>query len=414
MNDVVVTGMGAVCGLGSNVQDIWAAARVGQSGVFSLDLSHEPGPEAPVSIAGYLPGFEMNPEALALKDQSRYAKFVLYALHASKEALNQALLAPNTHPNPDKVGVILGVGMGGTPNVEAERREFDKRVKARTSPFYIPSIIPNMPAGLIALNYGFKGINLAVASACASSGHAIQLAYQLIQSGMQEMVICGGAEAVTSKLTLSGFASMKALSTRAVDPSQASCPFSLDRDGFVLGEGAAILVLESRISAQKRGATILAEVKGVGFSTDAHHITAPHPEGQGAAASMSMCLNQAGISPSQVDYINAHGTSTPLGDVAETLAIKNVFGTHSSNLSISSTKSMTGHLLGAAAALESIFCINSLMHDWVTPTINLTTPDPACDLDYTPLTGKPKKIEYALNNSFGFGGTNSSILFKKA
>ncbi len=312
------------------------------------------------------------------------------------------------------MGCILGVGMGGFPATESGYRKFLNQKRARTSPFFIPSIIPNMASGLIGIKYNLKGSNFSISSACASSGHAIETAKRLIEAGVLDVAVVGGSEAVITKLTFAGFHSMKALSKREVNPTMASCPFSLERDGFVMGEGAGVFVLENLEKAKNRNARIIAELAGAGASADAHHITAPHPEGIGAIEAMKAALKDANIEASKIDYINAHGTSTPIGDIAETRAIKSVFDQHAYHLNISSTKSMTGHLLGAASALESIFCIKAIEENIIPPTINLENPDPDCDLNYTPIKAVNKEINFALNNSFGFGGTNSTLIFKKA
>ncbi|MDH4467623.1 MAG: beta-ketoacyl-ACP synthase II [Bacteriovoracaceae bacterium] len=419
VNRVVVTGLGAICGLGHNLDEIWNRATLGQSGVRLIEQAqwdHEQGVpfSYPVKVAGIPVGFSISPDLLADKERDRFDRFIHYALHSSHEAYFHAGLEKlENDPSKKRTGVILGVGMGGFPIIETTYREFLTKSQPRTSPFFIPSLIPNMASGLISMKLGLLGPNLAIASACASAGHAIENAYMQIALGKMDVAITGGAEAVTSKFTLAGFHSMKALSTRDVPAYKASCPFSKDRDGFVMGEGAGILILENYEHAKARGANILAELVATGSSSDAHHITAPHPEGLGAIQCMQSVLECAQIRPEEIDYINAHGTSTQLGDKAETLAIKEVFGKHAYDININSTKSMTGHLLGAAAGIESVLCVKSLLHDTIVPTINLDQADPDCDLNYTPNKSVKRKIKYALNNSFGFGGTNSSLIFKK-
>ncbi len=412
---VVITGLSGICGLGHSKNEIWKNALSGKSSIKKLndrfidDIEFD----FPVNIASYVNNFKIDDEILSPKEQDRFDTFIHYALHSAHHALIDSNLKIGSDVLPHKIGCILGVGMGGFPLTESSYRKFLKQKRARTSPFFIPSIIPNMASGLISIKLGLQGSNFSISSACASSGHAIEMGVRQIQTGIQDAVLVGGSEAVLTKLTIAGFNSMKALSKRDVPAQHASCPFSSDRDGFVIGEGAAILVIESLDSALKRDATILAEIIGCGSSADAHHITSPHPEGQGAIKAMEQALLEASIEPNQVDYINAHGTSTPLGDISETNAIKSVFKEHAYKLNISSTKSMTGHLLGSAAAIESFFCVQSLVHQEIAPTINLDNPDPECDLNYTPNTSIKKKINIALNNSFGFGGTNSSLIFKK-
>lgn len=412
---VAVTGMGAVCGLGINVAQIWDAALQGQSGVRLIpkdDPVHtKTNFDFPVHIAGKPSHYKISADLLSEKEQPRFDLFNHYALSSAHEALIQANFFPLPYPA-HRVGSILGVGMGGFPFIERDHQEFLQQTRPRTSPFFIPSLIPNMATGLISIRFGFTGANFTVASACASSGHAILNAFNLIRLGQQDAILSGGAEAVTTKLTTAGFHTMKALSTRDVAPEKASCPFDAERDGFVIGEGAGVLMLENWDKAQARGATILAELVSVGCSSDAYHITAPEPHGTGAALAMREALELANLDFSQIDYINTHGTSTPLGDVAETLAIKSVFQDHAYKLALNSTKSMTGHMLGAAAGIESVFCIKTLESGMVAPTINLHHPDPKCDLNYTPNVARKINAQYVLNNSFGFGGTNCCLIFK--
>lgn len=411
LNRVAVTGMGAICGLGNTLDEIWSNALAGKSGVSTIERQSTEG--WPVTFAGEVKNFRLDPVLMELKDQDRFDLFNQYALHCTDEAIKQSGLLQAKYAS-EKIGIIFGTGLGGFPHIEANHKIYLEKGARRVSPFFIPSVIPNMPEGLISIHYGFKGINFAIASACASSAHAIGLAATEIMLGRQDAMITGGTEGVITGYTIAGFASMKALSKRNEEPARASRPYDVDRDGFVMGEGAGIIVLENYEKAVARGARIIAEVVGFGASSDAHHITAPHPDGLGALVCMNQALELSGIKKEDVGYINAHGTSTPLGDVAETQAIKKVFGDHAYNLSVSSTKSMTGHLLGAAGGLESIFCIKALETGMLPPTINLENQDPQCDLDYVPNKSKKKDIQYALNNSFGFGGTNSSTIFKKA
>jgi 3-oxoacyl-[acyl-carrier-protein] synthase II len=410
-NRVAVTGLGAICGLGHNLNEIWKNAIAGKSGISTLENQNTE--NWPVTFGGEIKNFKLNPELMDPKDQDRFDLFNQYALHSTDEALKQSGLLEAKY-NSEKIGIIFGTGLGGFPHIEQNHKVFLEKGARRVSPFFIPSVIPNMPEGLISIKWGFKGINFALASACASSAHAIGVAATEIMLGRQDAMITGGTEGVITGFTIAGFSSMKALSKRNDEPHRASRPYDTDRDGFVMGEGAGILVLENYEKAKARGAKILAEIIGFGASSDAHHFTAPHPEGLGAMSCMNQALEMAGISKEQINYINAHGTSTPLGDVAETEAIKKVFGEHAYRLRVSSTKSMTGHLLGAAGGLESIFCIKALETGILPPTINLENQDPACDLNYVPNQFQVTHPEFALNNSFGFGGTNSSTIFKKA
>ena len=410
LNRVAVTGMGAICGLGNSLDEVWNNALLGKSGITTIERQDTT--NWPVTFAGEVKNFKLSPELMDLKDQDRFDLFNQYALHASDEAIKQAGLL-NAGYSVEKIGIIFGTGLGGFPHIEAHHKVYLEKGARRVNPFFIPSVIPNMPEGLVSIHYGFKGINFAVASACASSAHSIGLAASEIMMGRQDAMITGGTEGVITGYTIAGFASMKALSKRNEEPGRASRPYDIDRDGFVMGEGAGILVLENYDKAVARGAKIFAEIVGFGASSDAYHITAPHPEGMGALICMNQTIELSGVAKEEVGYINAHGTSTPLGDVAESEAIKKVFGKHAYDLAVSSTKSMTGHLLGAAGGLESIFCIKALMTGTLPPTINLENQDPKCDLNYVPNKPQKKDIKYALNNSFGFGGTNSSTLFKK-
>lgn len=410
MNRVAVTGLGAICGLGHNVQKIWDNCLAGKSGI-SKKENVDP-KFFPVPIAGFVNNFQIDEKLISERDQPRFDRFIHFALHSSNEAIEQAkLLSANYNSN--RIGVILGTGLGGFPAIEETYKVYLERGARRVSPFFVPSMIPNMASGLISMHWDFHGSNYTTASACASAGHAIASAATEIMLGKQDAMITGGSEAVVSAFTISGFNSMKALSKSTDEPTKASRPFDKDRNGFVMGEGAGILVLENYDKAVARGATILAEIIGTGASADAHHITAPHPEGLGAVNAMKQAISMANINSSQIDYINAHGTSTPVGDGIESGAIKKVFGDHAYKLNVSSTKSMTGHLLGAASGLESIFCIKAMETSLVPPTINLDQPSEDCDLNYTAHKPQQKEINFALNNSFGFGGTNSTTIFKR-
>jgi 3-oxoacyl-[acyl-carrier-protein] synthase II len=407
MNRVAVTGIGSICGLGHNTNDIWKNCLAGKSGVSIIDQSNSE--NFPVRIAGEVKNFKISEDLISAKEQDRFDRFIHFAIHTTDEALKQA----NFNYANDRVGVILGVGMGGFPLMESTQSQLLEKGSRRVSPFFIPSIIPNMASGLISIHYGFTGTNYTVSSACASSAHAMVSACYEIMLGRHDAMIAGGAESVITNLTISGFNSMRALSKRVDDPTKASRPYDLARDGFVIGEGAGVLVLENYDKARARGAKILAEIVGFGTTSDANHITAPHPEGLGAISCMQQALTMAKIKPEQIDYINAHGTSTPLGDVAETKAIKIVFGEHAKKMNVSSTKSMTGHLIGAAGGLESVFCVKSIIDDMIAPTINIDQQDPECDLNYTANQKTQRTVKYALNNSFGFGGTNCCLIFKK-
>ncbi|MBF0359549.1 MAG: beta-ketoacyl-ACP synthase II [Oligoflexia bacterium] len=408
---VAITGIGAICGLGSNVNDIWARAIEGRSGISNFsnfDLK-----DLPVKFGGEVKDFTVSSDLIAEKDQKKFDRFVHFAIHSCEEAIKDAKLFDGDFFQKERIGVIMGVGMGGFPHIEQTCMGYLEGGHRKVSPFFIPAVIPNMTSGLISIRHGFKGVNYSISSACASSGHAIMAAAHEIMLGHHDVVITGGAEAVLSYLPISGFANMKAISKRNDEPEKASRPFDKDRDGFVIGEGAGVLVLEDMERAILRGARIYAELVGMAATSDAHHTTAPHPEGEGAISCMSKALYSADLAAKRIDYINAHGTATPLGDVAETNAIKNVFKEHAYKVSISATKSMIGHLLGAAGAIESIFCILAMKDGIIPPTINLDTADPQCDLNYVPNKAERKVVNYSLNNSFGFGGTNSCLIFKR-
>ncbi len=408
---VAITGMGMINGLGHNLNEVWENALEGRSGVSSIE--HFSTEQLGTKFAGLVKNFQLSPELLDPKDHDRYDRFIHFSLHATHEAMAHAKLLNQTHYPSERFGCILGVGIGGLPEIEKTMMSMIEKGPKRVSPFFIPAIIPNMTSGLISIKHNLKGLNYSISSACASAAHAISASAYEIMLGNLDAVVTGGSEAVISTLGLSGFINMKALSKRNDAPSEASRPFDANRDGFVMGEGAGILILEDYEKAIARGATIYAEVIGHGATSDAHHITAPHPEGDGAYRCMKMAIENAGISPTEIGYVNAHGTSTPLGDLGETKAIKKTFGDHAKNLLVSSTKSMTGHLLGAAGGIETIFCAMALHKGMIPPTINLHHPDPECDLNYVPHKGIKADIQYALNNSFGFGGTNSSVVLKK-
>lgn len=408
---VVVTGMGMVCPVGNDLQTCWQNMLAGTSGVGRISSFDPTGFGS--EIAGEVKGFDAD-RYVDKKDQRRYDRFSLLALAAAQEAWDDSGLANFDGYERPKMGTIMGVGMGGLNTLESNQKEMLANGPRRVSPFLIPAMISNLAPGHIGIRFNLQGVNFTVTSACTSGTHAIGEAYRMIQGGLQDVVLSGGSEAAISPLGVAGFARMKALSTRNDEPQKASRPFDKDRDGFVIGEGSAVLVLEALESAQKRGAKIHAEVVGYGFSCDAFHITAPPEGGEGAISCMQSALKSAKLNPDQIQYINAHGTSTPINDPAETKAIKKVFGDHAkSRLLVSSTKSMTGHLLGAAGAVEGAVLVMTLKTGMVPPTINLDNPDPECDLDYVPNTSREASVEAAMSNSFGFGGTNASIIMKR-
>jgi 3-oxoacyl-[acyl-carrier-protein] synthase II len=407
---VVVTGVGLVTPLGTGVEKNWEALMSGRSGIGPIDRFELE--DFPTRIAGEVRDF--NPlDWIEKKDVRKMDLFIQYAMGATEQAMRQSGLQI-TEDNADNVGVLVGVGIGGLLTIEENHLIFlDSRLK-RLTPFFIPKLISNLAPGQISIRYGARGANFSTTSACASGSHAIGEAFRMIRAGYLDAAITGGAEAAITPLGIGGFVAMRALSTRNDNPTAASRPFDRERDGFVMAEGSASLILEERESALKRGAKILAEVVGYFANADAYHITSPSPDGQGAARCMRRCLEDGGIDPSEVDYINAHGTSTPQGDIAETQAIKRVFGEHAARLAVSSTKSMTGHALGAAGAIESVFTVLTIANGMMPPTINYEYPDPECDLDYVPNQARARRIRVALNNSFGFGGTNTTLAFRPA
>ena len=405
---VVVTGLGAITPLGLSVAAYWESLRNGRSGVSRIEHFDVEGLDS--KIGAYIKDFQAE-QFLDRKEARRVDRFTQMALAASKEALAQSRIDLEAADR-DRIGVILGVGFGGLETLSDQFAVLFEKGPGRISPFFIPMLIGNMAAGQISMAYGLKGPNFTTVSACASSGHGIGTAMRTIQYGDADVVITGGAEAPFSPIGMAGFCAMKALSTRNDEPEKASRPFDKDRDGFVMGEGAGILVLESLEHAEARGAEILAELVGFGMSADAYHVTQPAPEGAGGARAMSNALADAGLRPEEIDYINAHGTSTPAGDREETQAIKNVFGDAAYRIPVSSTKSMTGHLLGAGAALELIACIKAIHDGVVPPTINLEEPGEGCDLDYVPNQARNHRVQVALSNSFGFGGHNVSLIVR--
>ncbi|SER86658.1 3-oxoacyl-[acyl-carrier-protein] synthase II [Gracilibacillus ureilyticus] len=407
-NRVVITGLGAITPLGNNVNEFWSHLKSGQSGIdFVTKVNKD---EFPAKVAGEVRNFDPT-EYMEKKESKRMDLFTQYAVAAAKMAVEDANLEITDEIAP-KVGVWIGSGIGGMATYDEQFRRFVDKGYKRVSPFFVPMLIPDMAAGQVSIQLGAKGINNCSVTACASGANSIGDAYKVIERGDAEFMITGGAEAPLTPMSFAGFSTAKALSFND-DPKTASRPFDKNRDGFVMGEGAGILVIESLESAQKRGAKIYAEIVGYGASGDAYHITSPAPEGEGAARAMKQAIEDAGISTEDIDYVNAHGTSTEYNDSFETQAIKSVFGEHAYNLDVSSTKSMTGHLLGAAGAVEAIACVKAIQDSIAPPTINYETPDPACDLNYVPNEAKQKEINFALSNSLGFGGHNVTLIFKK-
>jgi len=407
---VVVTGMGALTPLGLTVDDYWNGLVEGESGAATIESFDPEGLR--VTFACELDGFDAE-DYLDAKQVRRMDPFCQYALASAQQAVDDAGLDPGEMPQEkkDRIGVIFGTGIGGMQVFRDQTEYFLDNDEARTSPFFIPMLIPDIAAGQIAMQHGFRGPNHAMISACATGNHNIGDAYRLIREGDMDAALCGGTDACVTRLGIAGFASMRALSTRNDDPARASRPFDADRDGFVMGEGAGALFIESLNRARERGAPIYAEIEGIGMSADAYHLTAPDPDGEGVCLALNSVLDNAGVNPDDVDYVNAHGTSTPQGDVAETKALKKVFDDYAYEFNVSSTKSMTGHLLGAAGAIEAIAAIQALQHDVVPPTINFEEEDPDCDLHYTFNEAEERTVDLALSNAFGFGGHNTSVAF---
>lgn len=406
---VVVTGIGVVTPVGNSVDEMWQALLNGKSGIGKVTLFDVS--NYPTKIAGEIKNF--NPEeVLEKKEIKRTPRFIQYALKATKEAINQSGL-PLEKINKEMVAVVIGSGIGGLNMIEEQQTVLLQKGVNKISPFLIPMLIPNMAGAYISIKYGFKGPNYCIVTACATGTHSIGDAFKLIQNGKADVAITGGVEGALTPLGLAGFCAARSLSQRNDEPEKASRPFDANRDGFVMADGGGILVLEELEFAKARGAKILAEICGFGMSDDAFHMTAPPENGEGGALCMKNAILDAEIKPEDINYINAHGTSTELNDVAETKAIKTVFGDYAYKIPINSTKSMTGHMLGGAGAVEAIVCILSIMNDVLHPTINLETPDPKCDLDYVPKVKRQHTVRYALTNSFGFGGHNATLIFKK-
>lgn len=406
---VVVTGLGIVSPVGNSVDEAWSAIRAARSGITRI-TRFDPTP-FPSQIAGEVKNFDPS-QWLNPKEARRYDTFIHYGLAAAIQAFRDANLEV-TPENAERIGCVIGSGIGGLPLIEETHSAFLAGGPRKISPFFVPGSIINMTAGLLSIMYGLKGPNLAMVTACTTSNHCIGDAGRLIEYGDADVVIAGGSESTVSPLGIGGFTAPRALSTRNDDPAGASRPWDKDRDGFVLGEGAGILVLEEYEHAKARGARIYCELAGYGMSADAFHVTAPAEDGDGAYRCMRNALRNARLNPDDIDYINAHGTSTPLGDIAETMAVKRAFGDHAKKLAVSSTKSMTGHLLGAAGGIEAVFSALAVHHQIAPPTANLVNQDPACDLDYVPLQAREMRIRAALSNSFGFGGTNAALVLRR-
>ena len=408
MRRVAVTGMGAVTPVGNDVETTWNALVAGESGIDTI-TAFDPS-EFPVRIAGEVKGLEPT-DVMSAKKARHVDRAVLFAVAAAREAMGDAGMNGFT---PERVGVVVGCCVGGINQSLQQWEVLKERGWDRMSPFFLANFLPDSPSGHLAIELGLKGPNCAVVSACASGSHSIAEGAELIRTGQADAVLAGGTEGAISPLVLGGFCAMRGLATRNDEPARASRPFDAGRDGFVMSEGAAVLMLEDYETAEKRGATIYAEVLGAGSSNDAHNMIQPDPTGTGLAAMMSRALETAGLEPEQVDYVNAHGTATPQGDIAETKAIKQVFGDHAYDLTISSTKSMIGHLFGAAGAIEALACAKAIHEGVVPPTINLDDPDPDCDLDYVPNVAREEKVGVALSNAMGLGGHNACVLLGRA
>lgn len=409
---VVVTGLGALTPIGLDPESFWDAMMAGKSG--AAEITHFDPTEFSTRFACELKGFDAA-AYLGKKDARKLDSFAQFALVVSDQALEDAGMdtATMTEDEKNRTAVIFGSGIGGMKLFQDQVLTYGASGPRRLSPFFVPMMIIDMAAGLIAMRHGLRGPNYATVSACATSNNAIADAFMLIRHGLADRAICGGTDASITEVGVGGFAAMRALSTRNDDPATASRPFDSTRDGFVMGEGAGSLFLETMESARARGVRIYAEVVGIGMSADAHHLTAPHPEGEGARLAMQMALDTAGLKAESVDYLNMHGTATPLGDVAETQAIKRIFGDHAYKMNLSSTKSMTGHLLGAAGAIEAVASILAVVKNTIPPTINFENPDPDCDLNYTFNKPQERNVDVAMSNAFGFGGHNTTVIFRK-
>ncbi|SEM87151.1 beta-ketoacyl-ACP synthase II [Nitrosomonas marina] len=407
---VVVTGMGIISPVGNTISEAWGNITAGKSGI--RRITRFDASAFTSQIAGEVEGFDVS-EYLPVKEARRMDVFIHYGMAAAIQSIKNAGIEDISGLQAERIGVNIGSGIGGLPMIENTDEAYHKGGPRKISPFFIPSTIINMISGNLSIKYGYKGPNLAIVTACTTATHSIGNSARMIEYDDVDIMICGGAESCVTPLAIGGFAAAKALSVSNDNPQSASRPWDLSRDGFVLGEGAGVLVLEEMEHAKSRGATIYAELAGFGMSADAYHMTAPSEDGEGASRCMENALKNARLSPSEIDYVNAHGTSTPLGDIAETIAVKRCFGEHATKLAVNSTKSMTGHLLGAAGGIEAIFSTLAVYHQISPPTINLDNQDPQCDLDYVANEAREMKIEAALSNSFGFGGTNGTLVFRK-
>ena len=408
---VVITGIGALSPLGLDAQSTWEGMKEGKSGIDTLTLVNPD--DYAVKIAGEVKGFDPKPFFSNPKDARRADRYAQLAMAASKMAIEDSGITEAGY-DPAMVGVMVGSGIGGLGTLEREHTNLLNKGNSKVSPFTIPMMISNIASGMISMEYNFGGPNMAIVTACATANHSIGEAWRMIKFGDADAFVCGGAEASILPMGISGFNNMKALSTRNDEPTKASRPFDTGRDGFGMGEGAGVIVIEEYEAAKKRSANIIAELAGYGLSADAHHLSAPSPDGTGPARAVQMSLKHAKLNPEDITYVNAHGTSTPLGDISETKAIKLAFGDHAKdNLLVSSTKSMTGHLLGAAGGIEILACLKAIQDSVIPPTINLVDQDPECDLDYVANTAREVEVQAAVSNSFGFGGHNASLLVKK-
>ncbi len=407
---VVVTGVGLLTAIGDTAEQTWDGLMELRNGISSITCFDPTGFNC--QIAGQIHHFDPA-RFIEKKEIKKMGRFMQMAVAASDEAMNHAGYKVTSQELAERTGVCIGSGIGGFEVIEREYRNLIEHGPRRISPFFIPAVIINMASGVVSIRNGAKGPNSATATACTTSAHSIGDSFKIIQRGDADVMICGGAEACITPLGIGGFAAMRAMSQRNDDPAHASRPFDGDRDGFVVGEGSGVLILEELEFAKARGANILAEIVGYGMSGDAHHFTSPPDDGEGAYRVMRNAIRDAGITPDQIDYVNAHGTSTPVGDLAETIALKRTFGDHAKKLAVSSTKSMTGHLLGGAGGIEAGIVVKAIGHQVAPPTANLENPGPGCDLDYIPKEPRPMKIDYALSNSFGFGGTNGALVFKR-
>jgi 3-oxoacyl-[acyl-carrier-protein] synthase II len=406
---VVVTGLGIVSPVGSTVPSAWESIVSGKSGI--TRITRFDASSFASQIAGEVKDFDIQ-QYLSAKEARRMDVFIHYGMAAAIQAVKDAGIDDISRLDAEKIGVNIGSGIGGLPMIENTDTAYHAGGPRKISPFFIPSTIINMIAGNLSIMYGYKGPNIAIVTACTTATHSIGNSARMIEYGDADVMVCGGAESCVTPLAIGGFAAAKALSVNNDNPESASRPWDVDRDGFILGEGAGVLVLEELEHAKRRGAKIYAELAGFGMSADAFHMTAPCDDGEGAARCMSNALKNAGVNTTEVDYVNAHGTSTPLGDIAETIAVKRCFGDHASKLAVSSTKSMTGHLLGAAGGVEAVFSVLAIHHRIAPPTINLVNQDPQCDLDFIPNIARDMNIKVALSNSFGFGGTNGTLVFR--